>query len=111
MAVAEKVNGSQTCTVNTEHTLATITDAGVYYLAVDFNASTGGSTPDVFEVRYYGKARSSDTERLMELFSLQGAQPSPLVAFKPVISPHYLKITLKQTAGTGRSAPWSVYQT
>lgn len=111
MAAAEKVNGSQTCTINTEHVLATVTDAGVYYLVADFNNSAGGSTPDVFEVRYYGKARSGDSERLMDIFSLQGAQVSPLVTFKPVISPHHLKITLKQTQGTGRSVPWSIYVT
>lgn len=111
MAVSVKDSSSQTCTVTTEHVISTITDAGVYYLVADFNASAGGSTPDVFEVRYYGKARSGDTERLMDIFSLQGAQVCPLVAFKPVISPHHLKITLKQTAGSSRAVPWAVYQT
>lgn len=104
-------SGSQTTTVTTEHTLSTYTTAGVLYFVADFNASAGGSTPDVFEVRYYGKARSSDTERLMEIFSLQGAQVAPLVAFKPIISPHHTKITLKQTQGTSRAVPWAIYAT
>lgn len=112
MPIAVYASGSQTATVTTEHTLgSTITDAGVYQLVVDCNAMTGGSTPDILELRYYGKARSSDTERLIEVHRLVGAQAQPLVYCKPIISPHSLKVTLKQTQGTGRAYPWAVYNT
>lgn len=111
MAVATKVSGSQTATVTTEHILATITDAGVYQLVVDVNAMAGGATPDILELRYYGKARSGDAERLEAVQTLVGVQSQPLFRCFPVISPHHLKVTLKQTAGSSRSFPWAVYQT
>lgn len=111
MAVSVKTSGSITATLTTEHTLATVTDAGVYQLVVDVNAMTGGATPDILELRYYGKARSGDTERLEAVHTLAGAQSLPLFRAFPVVSPHHLKVTLKQTQGTGRAYPWAVYQT
>lgn len=112
MASTPTVNtsGSQTCTISTEHTLATLTSAGVYQLALDLNAIVGGSTPDILEVRVYGKARSSDTERRMDLHTFVGTQSDPLVLCKPIISPHHYKVTITQTQGTGRAVPWAVYQ-
>ncbi len=104
-------SGSQACTVTTEHVLSTYTTAGTLVFVADFNASAGGSTPDVFEVRYYDKARSGDTERQAEIFSLQGVQTTPLVHFKPIVSPHHLKVTLKQTQGTSRTILWSLRST
>lgn len=112
MAVSVKTSGSQTATLTTEHTLATITDAGVYQLAVDVNAMVGGATPDILELRCYGKARSGDTERLEAVWTLAGAQALKLWRGLPLISPHHLKITLTQTQGSGgRTFPWAVYQT
>ena len=61
MTVSVKTSNSQTATITTEHDLATVTDPGVYVLVVDIAAMVAG---DVTELRIYGKARSSDTERL-----------------------------------------------
>ena len=110
MTVNVNSSGSQSATINTEHTLATITTAGVYQLAVDLNNMASGSTPDILELRVYGKARSSDTERLIACSSFIGSQ-SGQVLFQDIarISPHYFKVTLKQTQGTGRAYPWAVY--
>lgn len=109
MAVAVKTSGSQTATVTTEHTLATVTDAGTYQLVVDVAAMTNGSTPDLTELREYGKARSSDTERLIKVYSLIGAQYETLFVGIPRLSPHHYKATLLQTQGTGRAYPWAIY--
>lgn len=109
MAVSVKDSGSQTCTVTTEHTLATITDAGVYQAELDFNASVNGTTPDLFEVRLYSKARSGDTERLQKVWSIIGAQSEINFLTPPKISPHHYKLTLKQTQGTSRVVPWAIY--
>lgn len=107
MAVAVNTSGSQTATVSTEHTLATITAAGVYVLVVDCaNMVTG----DECELRIYGKARSSDTERLIYVYGFAHAQGQPLKESVAVPTPHHAKFTLKQTAGTGRAFPWAVYQ-
>lgn len=111
MVAAVASSGSQTATIGTEHTLGSaITTAGVYQLVVDLNAMAAGATPDILELRVYGKARSSDTERLIycaTYFSSQG--PTLLVQDIARISPHYYKVTLKQTQGTGRAYPWAVY--
>lgn len=103
-----KVDGSQTSVVTTEHTLATVTDPGTYQLVVDLAAMVAA---DVVELRIYGKARSSDTERLLYRGTygpIPGGQP--LVTSVPIISPHHLKATLKQTAGSARAYPWAIYE-
>jgi hypothetical protein len=109
MPVSVNTSGSQTCTISTEHTLATITAAGVYHLALDLDALVGGTTPDLLIVRAYGKARTSDTERLMERWEFIGDQGPVLWRSNPEVSPHSLRYTIQQTQGTGRAIPWAVY--
>jgi hypothetical protein len=109
-APAVNTSGSQTATVTTEHTLATVTSAKVLQLAVDVANLAGGTTPDIVELRIYGKARSGDTEREMFKQVLVGAQAQTLVVSPPVPSPHHWKATLKQTQGTGRAFPWAAYE-
>ena len=107
MTVSVVDSNSQTAVISTEHTLATVTDAGVYVLAVDMANLAAG---DIVELRIYGKARTGDTERLLHRASY-GPLPlvSPLVESIPIMSPHHYKATLKQIAGTGRAFPWAVY--
>jgi hypothetical protein len=109
MTVQVNTSGSQTATISTEHTLATVATAGVFLLVVDLATLVAG---DVVELRVYGKARSSDTERLLHR-GTYGPSPlaSPLVMSVPLVSPHHLKATLKQTDGTGRAFPWAIYET
>ena len=109
MAVSVKTSGSQACTVPTEHTLATVTDAGVYQLALDLATATDGTTPDIFQVKIYGKARSSDSERLMEVWEFIGSLGKPLWRSNPECSPHYYKATINQLQGTSRTIPWAIY--
>lgn len=110
MTVSVNTSGSQTAMISTEHTLATITTSGIWVLAVDVNNLTAG---DVVELRIYGKARSSDTERLLFGPAIYGPiKPGQLLVLSPpVVSPHHAKFTLKQTNGTGRAFPWAVYST
>lgn len=109
MAWATSATGSQTCTISTEHDLQSTTTAGCYIVSLDLNALTGGTTPDILELRIYGKARSSDTERLIALHSFVGAQSCPLFLSAPVVTPHHLRASIKQTQGTGRAVPWATY--
>ncbi|MDH5452679.1 MAG: hypothetical protein OEX14_04925, partial [Paracoccaceae bacterium] len=62
MAASVNTSGSQTATLTTEHTLATVSTAGTFQLAVDAANLVNGET---VTLRIYGKARSTDTERLM----------------------------------------------
>ena len=108
MAITSNSSGSQTCTISTEHTLATITSSGVYVLKLDLNALVDGSTPDELEVRTYSKARSADTERLEKIDTYRGSQGLPIVQTIPCVTDCDCKFTIKQTQGTGRAVPWNV---
>jgi hypothetical protein len=111
MAVSVNSSNSQTAVISTEHTLgAAITAAGIYILTVDIANLVAG---EIVELRAYGKARSSDTERLLFGPAIYGPiVPAQLLVYStPVVSPHSVKFTLKQTAGTGRAFPWAIYST
>jgi len=107
MAITSNSSGSQTCTISTEHTLATITSAGVYVLKLDLNALVDGATPDELEVRVYSKSRSADTERLEFINTYRGSQGQPIVTTLPCVTDCDCKFTIKQTQGTGRAVPWN----
>ena len=102
-----KTSGSQTATLTTEHTLATVTDAGQYQFVVDTALLVNDED---LTIRFYGKARTSDTERLFDDYRFIHIQHRPLKEFDPIVSPHHLKITLEQNGGTGRAFPWAVYE-
>lgn len=110
MAASVNTDGSQTCTVGTEHTLATITAGGTYDLELDFTNAVGGTTPDIFEVREYIKVRAGGSEVLKKVYTVVGAQVEIAFNTWPRLIPHHVKYTLKQTQGTGRAVPWAVYQ-
>lgn len=108
MTAAVTDSGSQTATIATEHTLTTITAAGVYALCVDIDNLAAGES---VELRVYCKARTGDTERLVHRGTYGPTKPSTsLVQSVAIISPHYFKATLKQLTGTGRAFPWAVYE-
>lgn len=109
MTIAVVSSGAQLTVVNTEHTLDTITTPAVLVLVVDLATLTGS---DVVEIRIYGKARSSDTERLMHRGTYgPTALGSPLVFSVPIVSPHHYRATIKQTGGSARTFPWAIYST
>lgn len=110
MPASVNTSGSQTAVISTEHVLATITAAGTYQLVIDLSSMVGGTTPDELRIAIYGKARSSDAERIEEVYHFIGSQAKPLWRSPPVWSPHHFKASITQTAGTGRAFPWAVYQ-
>lgn len=97
--------GTQTATINTEHTLATDTSGKTSVLAVDLGNLAYG---DVVELRIYTKVRSGSTERLAYYVSYSHAQGAPNVYSVPVLAMNSVKATLKQTAGTGRAFDWQL---
>jgi hypothetical protein len=107
MAVSINTEGSQTAVISTEHTLATITSAGTYVLAVDLANLANG---DVLELRVYTKLTSGDTSQLTYFATYANVQADKNVLSVPVPAPIEFKATLKQTAGTGRAFIWAVYQ-
>lgn len=108
MAITIKASGSQTCTIGTEHSLASYTDGEVYILALDLANLADGSTPDILEVRIYSKTRSGDTERLANMWTFVGSQSLPYFSTYPHVTGASYRATIKQTQGTGRAIPWSI---
>lgn len=105
MAVTVEASGTQTATINTEHTLSSPTAAKVFALSVDTNAMVNG---DVLELRVNRKVLSGGTERLVFYAVFSNVQSEPIKCSVPVVAPFGASFTLKQTAGTGRAFPWSV---
>ena len=108
MAVSENTGGTQTATVTTEHTLATIAAAGTYQLVVDTDNMVNG---DELELRIKVKVRSGNS--LKEMFFASYAHDQGNNAIKiapPVPAPFEFVATLKQTVGTSRDFIWSIYE-
>lgn len=111
MAVTAFATGTQSATLNTEHSLSSVNQSGTFRLWVDVNAM---ATNDVLELRVKGKVLTGGTKRGIRVVTLTGAQPSDELQW---VSDAYetdlaesdgLEFTLKQTFGTGRSFPWKV---
>ena len=108
MAISEHASGSQTATLDTEHTLNSTspeTTDGVFQVVVDASAMVAG---DITIIRIKEKARSADTQRLAYRATLSGAQTEPLWVSPSLILLHGWDVTLEQTDGTGRAYPWSI---
>lgn len=106
MAVTIKNEGSQSATLDTEHTLATITDAGTYVLSVDL-ANLAKS--DRLILRIKTKLTSGDTSQLAYMAVYENAQAELNTYSIPVpITVEYVA-TLEQTDGTGRTFIWAIY--
>lgn len=107
MAVSAKTSGTQSTSAATEHTLATITDAGTYVLVVDTADLALG---EELLLRVYTKVLSGGTLRLAyPPVPLRNAQASPNIYSIPVPSDVEVVFTLEHDAGSG-SFPWKVLQ-
>lgn len=100
-------NGSQTATVTTEHTLATITTSGTFVLAIDANAMALG---DELVVKVKSKVRSVGTTRLAYSATYVNNQSIPVIFTIPVVSTNEVVFTITQETGTGRAFPWEIWE-
>ena len=108
MAITQESSGSQTATVTTEHTLATITTQKSFVAYIDCNALAAG---EYVELKVKRDVRSSDSTRTMHtrIVSWLEALVTPIIKL-PVDSAgggEYV-VTLKQLNGTGRAFPWAI---
>jgi hypothetical protein len=105
---SQKTSGTQsTSSIPNEYTLATITTAGVYVLAVDTSAMVKG---DEVEVKIKVKVLTGGTTRTYLVAALQNVQGSPVVLSLPIPVLWEGVFTLNQVAGTTRSFPWEIIQ-
>ena len=98
-------NGTQTAVIDTEHTLATITTAGVYELAVDTNAMVAG---DTLVLRIKDRVLTGGTNRLTYSATYANAQASFIKKSPPIVVLFNCVFTLEQQDGTGRNFPWCI---
>lgn len=103
---SEQTSGSQTCTIDTVHTLATITEGHTYVLGLDLDNLAGG---DVLEVEIWTKLRSGDSSKLSYQETYAHTQTLNNVFSVPVAAPWEFVAKIQQTDGTGRAIPWAVY--
>lgn len=106
MALGVVSTNTQLCVINTEHTVITDENGGVYLAVLDLSALQSG---DTLQLRLKTKVVSGGSAGTMKFVSYANAQTDPsYVEFGPVASDLYVALTLKQTAGTGRSIPWKL---
>lgn len=108
MTVSAKSSGTQTTSGTTEHTLATITDAGVYELNLDVSALVGGATPDILAVREKRKTLSGGTQRTEWTEYLVGGACGTMVTFRAKMTTIEIVYTIQMTQGSDRAIPWSI---
>lgn len=103
----EAVTGTEWSLTGDDNSLDTITTDGIYQCVFDLNALTWG---DIFRFRVYEKARSGDTQRLVEEWFYAHAQSSPNVATPALVLMQGWDMSLFKVAGTDRTITWSIRQ-
>lgn len=108
MSITQESSGSQTATVSTEHTLATITTQKTFVLSVDCANLVAG---EYVEIKVKRDARSADTTRALHsrIVSWLEASITPIIQMPPVpAGGGEFVCTLKQLNGTSRAFPWAI---
>lgn len=100
-------SGTQSASVGTEHTLASITSSKTLVLVVDL---INMAASDIVELRVKTKVLSGGTLRTAYYQRYVDAQAADdVIALSiPIPSDIQADFTLKQTVGTGRNFPWKV---
>jgi len=80
------------------------TTNGVYQVILDVSDMIAG---DVLVIRLYEKARSADTQRLAEQWTLAGAQATALFVMPTICLGHGWDVTVQATSGT-ITVLWSI---
>jgi hypothetical protein len=111
MAISDAFTNSATISTteyslpNNSTTLTPITDDGVYQAFIDFANLT---STEQYEIKLYEKVTSGGSQRLVEVWTVMGAQAKPCWASPSLILLHGWDITVKKIAGTDRSIAWSI---
>ena len=90
---------------NNSTTLTAKTDVGILQAWIDLNAMAAG---DQYEIKFYEKTISGGTQRLVEVWTVTGAQAKPLFTIPSLIVMWGWEVTMKKLVGTDRSIVWSL---
>ena len=105
MAISVIASGTQSATVNTEHSLATSTTGKTYIFVVN---TTNMVNADELELRIKTKVLTGSTAALAYYAAYAHVQATPVKYSVPVPANWSCEVTLKQTAGTSRNFEWSL---
>jgi hypothetical protein len=104
MAWTVDASGSQVAVVGTEHILDSPTASATYVLSVDTVNFANG---DLVELRAYDMIDGTNYREVW-CMTFEHAQTQIGKVFPPLAVTTQAKFTLKQTAGSARTFPWSV---
>lgn len=112
MAVAIASDGTQSAAIGTEHTLFDSAEAATFQFEFDpINMASG----DIVEIRIYKMVRAGGTRRVayfQRFLFVDVITDDMIKPFVPISTPltdsGAVRVTLKQTNGTGRDFPWMV---
>jgi len=90
---------------NNSTTVSSQTADGVVQIFLDLNNLAAG---DHYWTKFYEKARSGDTQRVVERYTHFGAQGTPIWTAPSLIVAHGWTMTVQKKAGTDRAIPWSI---
>jgi len=112
MAISEAYVDTGTFVSTTEYSLtndSTIVAAqtvdGLFQLMLECNNMASG---DIYVVKVYDKVYGAATQRVIQSWTLSGAQSDPIFATPPLILLHGWDFTLTKSSGTDRSFAWSI---
>ena len=105
MGVAVESTGTQSATLDTEHSLATPATAKTRVMLVDLTNLVAG---DVVILRIKTKVLTGGSAILAYQATFAGPVSTPACPSVPVACPFGGTFTLEQTDGTGRSYDWAI---
>jgi hypothetical protein len=105
LSIPINIATGNTTTDGNEQTLASGTAPGRYCLEVDTANMVDG---DTIELRLYGKANGSATQRECYFATFSNTQSSPLKVSPVVPLVQDYKATIKRIAGTDRAYQWGL---
>ncbi len=100
--------GSQLAVIGTEHTLFTSTLNKNFFAEIDYSPMLSG---DTLEIRVKKKVKSGGSSRTVRKWTILGAEvdtDNQVFYIPPIGSLYQYDLTIKQTAGTGRTFDWQV---
>lgn len=106
MATLES-SGTQTATLTTEHTLATLAGSKMYQAFID---CVNLVDDEIVTVKIKTKVLSGGVTRTLQsvTYNAQDANINPIMLLAPLLSEQEYVVTLEQNNGTGRSFPWKI---
>jgi hypothetical protein len=100
-------SGTQTAVITTEHALADLTSNKYFSADINLTLMVAG---DITEVRMYKKVLPGGALVLYWMDTFTDVQDNKLLHIPNQPSAYEWKLTLKQTAGTGRDYEWVIYE-